>query len=770
MLGGKAQTRSAADSLFANDGALLAQSMGSASAGNVSNPYQQIAWTFAAIGTISRAIASVPFRVMRGEEHDESHPLQSFFDRPSADLPISQFWTATICSLELTGDCYWILTAKDGRLRIGEPPYAAVPVNGRAIKPVDKSGRAMKSADLWARPSGYKLGDSSIILEPHEVCRFRYWDPSDRWGGMSPLEPARLSMQGYVASEAWNTSFFANAADPGGSLEVADFLSPDQQKQILKAWNDAHGGPWNRGKTNLAMGGTKYVPNGRSQKDAEFMRWLEWTRDELLVVHGVPKAILSITDQLNYATHLGQTRVFWETKILPLMQDIEGALWTFIFAGVENGALEGRFDTSQVPALSSDLTERIGNATAMANLGWSPDAVNERFRLGMPELGAIDPALGVEGDVIASDAPMSDAQIVALTGIVAQVADGTLPYQSAVELVQIAFPTIDAAAAAKLLGPAAKFSPAKPKEDDDSPPADKGTGDQPNPPAKSGDAPIDADSPSAGNVVTLSAAPLVIVHGHRMSPKEAARAYDAWVRDRVPAVNRRLTKAMRDYLASLKREQLRLMKAWRETYDLGDDAKIPPLTESDLRQILFARQKWDAEIKKKGLGPIGDIVKASADQAARELGVGFMKATDPLILEVRGRVVGALVQVNANTRKEVRSILIGAQSKGLTINETSELLAQRMEGIGGYPRALRIARTEQGFATSTTRYDVMQSEGIERHQWRASSLGPRPSHEATNGQIVTIGERFRNGLIHPHELGAPPEEVCNCSCRAVAVE
>ena len=38
------------------------------------------------------------------------------------------------------------------------------------------------------------------------------------------------------------------------------------------------------------------------------------------------------------------------------------------------------------------------------------------------------------------------------------------------------------------------------------------------------------------------------------------------------------------------------------------------------------------------------------------------------------------------------------------------------------------------------------------------------------GQIVKVGEKFKNGLRYPHEFGAPPAEVCNCRCDAVAVE
>ena len=69
--------------------------------------------------------------------------------------------------------------------------------------------------------------------------------------------------------------------------------------------------------------------------------------------------------------------------------------------------------------------------------------------------------VATDGNVQAT--ALNGAQVTSLQGIAQAVADETLPYETALELVQIAFPTIDKATAERMLKPADTFTP-KPAE------------------------------------------------------------------------------------------------------------------------------------------------------------------------------------------------------------------------------------------------------------------------------------------------------------------
>lgn len=88
-------------------------------------------------------------------------------------------------------------------------------------------------------------------------------------------------------------------------------------------------------------------------------------------------------------------------------------------------------------------------------------------------------------------------------------------------------------------------------------------------------------------------------------------------------------------------------------------------------------------------------------------------------------------------------------------------------------RGTTIARTEtlSGLhASQREAFEQAVETGAVRRQdvrkiWRsAADSKVRDSHVDVNGESVGMDERFSNGLLHPHETGAPAAEVINCRC------
>lgn len=88
-------------------------------------------------------------------------------------------------------------------------------------------------------------------------------------------------------------------------------------------------------------------------------------------------------------------------------------------------------------------------------------------------------------------------------------------------------------------------------------------------------------------------------------------------------------------------------------------------------------------------------------------------------------------------------------------------------------RGETIARTEMLTALNASQREAFE-QAIERGAvarqdvrkvWRsAGDAKVRDSHRAMDGESAGMDERFGNGLLFPHEPGAPPEEVVNCRC------
>jgi hypothetical protein len=78
-------------------------------------------------------------------------------------------------------------------------------------------------------------------------------------------------------------------------------------------------------------------------------------------------------------------------------------------------------------------------------------------------------------------------------------------------------------------------------------------------------------------------------------------------------------------------------------------------------------------------------------------------------------------------------------------------------------QAETIARTESATITNTAQALVWRENGVARKGWTWSGVS-REEHAAMDGEEVDMDEPFSNGLDHPCEDGAPPEEVICCGC------
>lgn len=742
----------------------------------VTDPYAQCWEIYTALKAIAEGISSAPWRVYTGEASEPkvvpNSPLQNFVDAMNPWLPTDDVWTALVAYLYVEGEVALWLRGPTGPYRRGQVPAEVWPLSMRGWTAVDASGRTLTTNETM--PEGWLVPTSAgqKLVSRSEIVRVGFFNPADPWCGFSPLGPARSVMQGAYSAETWNEAYFRNAADPGGYLQAATDkpLTPEQAKQAIERWRDTHQGPSKNGRIGFLNSGMEYKPNLRTQKDMEFRSLLEYCRDAQLQTLGVPKAIVGITDDLNYATQLGQTRVFWERTIIPLLRRIDSAWYTQCWRFVADGTLYTMFDTEGIQALQSDLTERIAQGEALGRLGWTPNQINKRLRLGMPPAPNGDEALGGDAlggflpeitatdaaaDASTTDVPagvsdvastaMNGAQVQSLVEIAALVAAGELPSATAIEVILAAFPTITPEQAAKIVNPAAA-SAANP----DNPPAPE--------PAPS----TDQDQPQT------KAARRAL---KRLPPRAVRMRAIMEMRATIKRAERVFARDLARYFKSLTEAQLESLARY-----LNDHPEIPLLgmTSAEAEAVLFSRDEWDRKLRDVAEPHINAAVTAGVRSINKELGTQIIQATDPRVVAVASRLTGNLIRVNQYTRERMKAVIVEETSGGKTVSEIQEAIQERVgspndkRGVGGFARSLRIARTETGFATSTARYMGMQEAGVTKHEW-STGRNPRASHRDADGEIVEIGQPFSNGLTHPHQIGAPPEEVINCNCTTLAV-
>ncbi|MBD5158673.1 MAG: hypothetical protein HDT23_00235 [Ruminococcus sp.] len=122
--------------------------------------------------------------------------------------------------------------------------------------------------------------------------------------------------------------------------------------------------------------------------------------------------------------------------------------------------------------------------------------------------------------------------------------------------------------------------------------------------------------------------------------------------------------------------------------------------------------------------------------------------------------------------KKINSII----TLGIVSGESIDEIARR---IGEISDSDRVSATRTATTMYTTAQNAGRMDGYRRcqkmgmtlkHRWlSANDKHTRTSHKAINGQIVTIGEKFSNGLEYPGDPQGNPAEVYNCRCCTVPV-
>lgn len=124
-----------------------------------------------------------------------------------------------------------------------------------------------------------------------------------------------------------------------------------------------------------------------------------------------------------------------------------------------------------------------------------------------------------------------------------------------------------------------------------------------------------------------------------------------------------------------------------------------------------------------------------------------------------------VTQINETIRKVLRGELLESLQAGETLSETSDRIRRIFNVAANRSRA--IARTEIGQSVSGGRFEGMIQQRVESHMW-VSSRDPhvRESHRAPlDGQVVRMGEKFRNGLRFPLDPESNDAgEIVNCRC------
>lgn len=354
------------------------------SAETCNEPYKEHAWVHGAVESVALNISQTPFtwKNSRDKKAAEraSNKWLTLFEKPNQDMGHQQLMEATVTYLLLFGECMWVLDRQNPT----DMPTEIVPFDGTVFEPVLNKAQKLIG---WKTDGVGEDGEKKVIpFKRWEVCHFKLFNPYDSIRGLSPISAAQLGIdQDHLASQ-YNKAFFSNSALPGGVIEIDDSLTDEQFNRMLNQFREHHQGVNKAHTLALLEGGAKYKQLAISQKDMEFLNQKKWNRDEVLACFKVPKLELGVWDDVNFAVAKVQAREFWVKTLVPKMKLIEWVLWSQLFSVTGTGNIYAEFDLSDVEALQGDMVEKVEMAFKLWQMGYSANALNKRFKLGLEEM------------------------------------------------------------------------------------------------------------------------------------------------------------------------------------------------------------------------------------------------------------------------------------------------------------------------------------------------------------------------------------------------
>jgi len=391
--------------------------------GATKDPYKKSDIVYVCISTTARAISQVPLIVeqWKGENTWEAvpsnHPWQARLDRPNYLTDKYTFMEGVIGHLLLNGNV-WSLPFPPG--------YNGVPDSIWTIKQTNIEKRTDKTTGNLIGWQYKPSSSTSIPLGFNEVAHVKLWNPDDSIMGQSPLEAGAISIQSHYKAAKYNEYFFDNGAVPGGVLSTDQILRDKQFERAKQQFESRHQGFSKAHRVAVLEQNLKYTQAGLSQADMQFLDLQKYSRETILQIYGMKKAIISVTDDLNHATERGQRKQWWQSTLLPIMRLVTSAFNFIFFQQISN--LRIRFDTSKVEALQEDYNQKVGTGKQLFDMGVPFNAINDKLELGFDDFAWADMGYLPAGLIPATMAGQNQAQQ----------ASSTPPKKSSYEVAQAA--------------------------------------------------------------------------------------------------------------------------------------------------------------------------------------------------------------------------------------------------------------------------------------------------------------------------------------------
>lgn len=289
--------------------------------GNWAGAYQ--GWVYACVDVIAQDVAAHfnPRLIKKNSKGEKEEIFNSdairVLKHVNDESSLFDLIVTTVSHLKLAGNAYWYLVPSMGKSKMPAE-----------IWPLDPSIMKVCRDKKTKRIAGYAafIGGNEVPLKKNEVIHFKTFNPRSNDYGMGVVQAAALAIETDMSAATYNKKFFENSALPSGILYTEQTLDSDQLELMDKRWIEKFGGEEKTHKTAILHGGLKFEKVSLSQSEMEFLEQRRFSRDEILAMFRVPKAVLGIVEDVNRASAEAVDYIFAKRNTKPTSDSITSRL------------------------------------------------------------------------------------------------------------------------------------------------------------------------------------------------------------------------------------------------------------------------------------------------------------------------------------------------------------------------------------------------------------------------------------------------------------
>lgn len=336
--------------------------------------YKNSTWVYSCVNAISKAAASVPWKVYQTSADGTrkplpQHPLELLILKPNPFMSRKDLIERMTQHLYLGGDSF-NTKVRDSRGIVAEL-WALHPDFVRVVP---------HKTDFIAHYE-YKNQGVNTNIDVKDMLHNMFIDPGNPYTGLAPLKAAAQVIDTDTAAVLWNRSSLENRAVTDGIFSFEQPLTKTQWEAARDEVRTQHQGANNARTPWVLSGGAKYTPMSLSPAEMDFIESRKLTREEICAIFQVPPPIVGILDKANYSNIETARRIFWQDTIKPYLEDLKNCFNSGLAYEFGNN-IELDYDLSVIEAVQENFNEKIENARALWSMGVPFNLINDRLQLG----------------------------------------------------------------------------------------------------------------------------------------------------------------------------------------------------------------------------------------------------------------------------------------------------------------------------------------------------------------------------------------------------